>query len=193
MSGSPRNSRLAIKLLLLVGIMLAASFAAVPFYRLFCQLTGFGGTAQRVAQMPAGEQISARSMTVTFNADLSPDLPWSFKPEQGTITTHLGEPVTVKYRVTNNSQQIIVGTATHNIQPDRAAPYFDKVECFCFTEQVLQPGETRELPVTFFFDPDLAADKALNDVQAVTLSYTFFMAKDQTKAKSSIVSPERSP
>ncbi len=194
MSASPQNSRMAIKLVILVVVMLVASFAAVPFYRLFCQLTGFGGTAQRVAQLPEGDQISQRSVTVTFNADTSPDLPWSFKPEQGTITARLGEPFTVHYRVTNNSQQAWVGTATHNIQPDRVAPYFNKVECFCFVEQVLQAGETRQMPVTFFLDPDMAKDTALGDVQAVTLSYTFFAAKDQTKAKSHpVAQPERLP
>jgi cytochrome c oxidase assembly protein subunit 11 len=183
-----KNSKIAVKLGLVVGLMLAASFASVPFYRLFCQLTGFGGTAQRVAQVPDVKQVSTRMVTVTMNADVAPDLPWEFKPLDKTITVRVGEPVTTHYHVKNLSQKILVGTASHNIQPDRVAAYFDKVECFCFTEQILQAGESRDLPVTFFIDPDLAADKAQNDVQAITLSYTFFLAKDQSKAKLPIAS-----
>lgn len=193
MARSTTNNRLAMKLVLLVGFMLAASFAAVPFYRLFCQLTGFGGIAQRADAAPSAEKISARTVTVSFNADTAPDLPWDFKPAENTITVKLGAPFTTHYTVTNRSDQPIVGTATHNVQPERAAPWFNKVECFCFQEQVLQPGETRDMPVNFFIDPDMITDRALDDVQAVTLSYTFFLAKDQSKAKLPATEKEMTP
>jgi cytochrome c oxidase assembly protein subunit 11 len=184
MQTAPNNRKLAITLLVLVGLMLALSFAAVPFYRLFCQLTGFGGTAQRVAALPDPAKQTARSVSVTFNADTAADLPWHFtKPQPSTITVRLGEAVTTQFHVMNTGSQPLVGTATHNVQPERVAPWFNKVECFCFQEMVLQPGESRDLPVTFFLDADMATDATLKDIEAVTLSYTFFLAKDQSKAK----------
>ncbi len=178
-----KNRSMGLRLALIGGLMLGASFAAVPFYRLFCQLTGFGGTAIRVTALPAPEAAQTRKLTVTFNADVDPKLPWSFKPDVHEMTVQVGVPVTTSYHVVNNSRDVLVGTATHNIQPDKASPYFNKVQCFCFTEQVLQPGEAKTMPVTFFIDPDMVKDRGLDDVQAITLSYTFFLDKDQSKAK----------
>lgn len=188
-----KNRVLALKLAAVALLMVGASFAAVPFYRLFCQLTGFGGTAVRATAAPAVVAETGRSVTVSLNADIAPDLPWSFKPEANNLVTPLGVPVTTRYRVTNNSGKAVVGTATHNVQPDKAAPYFNKVECFCYTEQVLQAGESRELTVTFFVDPDMAQDRALDDVTNLTLSYTFFLAKDQSKAQAALLEPAAKP
>lgn len=177
-----KNKALGLKLGVLAVVMVGASFAAVPFYRLFCQLTGFGGSAVRAAAVPATAPTTERRVTVSLNADIAPTLPWEFKPESPSLIAPLGVPVTTHYRVTNRGAVALVGTATHNIQPDKASPYFNKVECFCYTEQVLQPGESRDLTVTFFVDPDMAQERGLDDVQNLTLSYTFFLAKDQSKA-----------
>jgi cytochrome c oxidase assembly protein subunit 11 len=158
------------------------SFAAVPMYRAFCQATGFGGTTQRVAAAPDGAGVN-RTVTVTLNADIAPELPWEFAPEVRHIAVRVGEPVTVKYRAKNTSTYTLVGTAVHNVQPDKMGIYFNKTQCFCFTQQVLTPGQEAEFPVTFFLDPDMVKDHKLDDVQDMTLSYSFFLAKDQSKAK----------
>ncbi len=181
MAGQEQNKRLGWALVGLGVVMLGAAYASVPLYQLFCQVTGFGGTAQRAAALP--QQVSERSVTVSFNADVAPDLPWTIKPVDNNLTVRLGEVTISHYKVINNSNQNLVGTAAHNVQPERVGAYFNKVECFCYTEQLLRPGESKELPVTFFIDPDMAQDAAMADVQAVTLSYTFYLAKDQSLAK----------
>lgn len=187
MRGREQNKKLGWALVGLGAFMLAAAYASVPLYQLFCQVTGFGGTALRAAAVP--QTVSDRSVSLSFNADVATDLPWTFKAPADKLTLHLGEAVTTRYHVVNNSNQTLVGTATHNVQPERVGTYFNKVECFCYTEQVLQPGESREMPVTLFLDPAMAEDRAMDDVQAVTLSYTFFLAKDQSKAAKSAAIP----
>ncbi|MBP7252067.1 MAG: cytochrome c oxidase assembly protein [Alphaproteobacteria bacterium] len=187
-----KNNAMALKLGVLAIVMVGASFAAVPFYRLFCQLTGFGGSSVRATTAPT-TPTTDRRVTVSLNADIAPNLPWEFKPETPNLVAPLGVPVTTHYRITNRSQQMLVGTASHNIQPDKASPYFNKVECFCYTEQVLQPGESRDLTVTFFVDPDMAQERGLDDVQNLTLSYTFFLAKDQSKAKAAAALAKLTP
>ncbi len=187
MRGAEQNKKLGWALVGLGVAMLAAAYASVPLYQLFCQVTGFGGTAQRAAALP--QSISERSVTLSFNADVANDLPWTFKPPADKLTLRLGEAVTTHYHVVNNSKHTLVGTAAHNVQPERLGGYFNKVECFCYTEQVLQPGESRDMPVTLFIDPAMAEDRAMDDVQAVTLSYTFFLAKDQSKAAKSAAIP----
>lgn len=181
MPTSRQNQRVAVTLVVVVVAMVGLSFAAVPMYRLFCAATGFGGTTQRADAAP-GDGTIDRMITVTFNADIGPDLPWEFAPEIHQQTVRVGDPVTVKYRAKNTANRTIVGMATHNVQPDKMGIYFNKTECFCFTQQVLAPGQEAEFPVTFFIDPDIVKDRKLDDVQEMTLSYSFFLAKDQAKA-----------
>ncbi|MFY9288835.1 MAG: cytochrome c oxidase assembly protein [Alphaproteobacteria bacterium] len=176
-----KNQKLILKLTSFVGFMIAVSFTSVPLYDLFCKTTGFGGTPKRVeAMVPA---TSERYVTVTFDGNVDKALPWDFAPEVRSVRVRLGEENTIKYRATNRSDKTTVGTATFNVQPDSAGAYFNKLQCFCFTEQVLKPGETAEFPVQFFVDADMAKDVANNDVQNITLSYTFFLAKNQATPK----------
>ncbi len=176
-----KNKRLTILLALIVISMVGLAYASVPLYRLFCQVTGYGGTTQRVATAPA--ETKNRTITVGFDAAVNDALPWDFVPEMKEMTVKLGEVAVVNYKAHNNSNKPLVGTATHNVQPDKAGIYFNKIQCFCFNQQLLAPGETRELPVQFFIDPALADDPKNDDVRHITLSYTFFMDKDQSLAR----------
>jgi cytochrome c oxidase assembly protein subunit 11 len=175
-----RNIRTMWGLFAFTGLMIGLAFAAVPLYDLFCKVTGFGGTPQvaDAATKPVGERI----MTVRFNADVSGDMPWSFEPLQREVKVRVGEEKLVFYRATNRSAQAIVGTSTFNVTPDIAGIYFNKTQCFCFTEQLLKPGESIDMPVAFFVDPDLATDRKLANVATISLSYTFFISKTD-KAK----------
>jgi cytochrome c oxidase assembly protein subunit 11 len=168
-------ARTVIPLLVILFAMMGLTAASVPLYRVFCKATGFGGTTQTAESAP--DQISSKWVWVRFNADVSPDLPWSFVPEQREVRVHPGEQTLIAFRATNKSDHAITGTATYNVQPDAAGLYFDKIQCFCFTQQTLQPGETAELPVTFFVDPAMMSDRNAKDIPAITLSYTFFQAK----------------
>jgi cytochrome c oxidase assembly protein subunit 11 len=173
---SRRNNNRTLGILLaLVVAMVGVSFASVPLYRKFCQVTGFGGTTQTAEKAPGA--LSDKWIWVRFNADVSPDLNWSFEPEQREIKVHPGEQTLVAYRATNHADHAIAGTATYNVTPSIAGLYFDKIQCFCFTQQTLDAGETAELPVTFFVDPDMLKDRNAKDIPAITLSYTFFQAK----------------
>ncbi len=159
--------------------MVMLAYASVPLYRLFCQVTGFGGTTQ-VSAGPSGKLLD-RQVTVRFDANTSPGLPWSFQPEQRAVTVQVGEQNLAFYRATNNGSEPIVGTATFNVTPDKAGIYFNKVACFCFTEQKLAPGESMDFPVSFFVDPAIAGDRKLDDVHTITLSYTFFRAEPKAR------------
>jgi cytochrome c oxidase assembly protein subunit 11 len=152
--------------------MVGLSFAAVPLYDLFCSVTGFGGTTQTADAAPAA--VGEREIAVRFNSDVAADVPWRFKPSQRQVTLRVGEVGLAFYTATNQSQETILGSATFNVTPPKAGIYFTKVDCFCFEEQVLRPGESAELPVTFFIDPEIANDRNLDDVTVITLSYTFF-------------------
>ncbi len=152
--------------------MVGLSFAAVPLYDLFCSVTGFGGTTQTADAAP--EAVGERIIAVRFNSDVSNDVPWSFKPSQLEVQLHVGEVGLAFYSATNESDKTILGSATFNVTPPKAGIYFNKVDCFCFEEQVLRPGESAELPVTFFVDPEIVNDRNLDDVTTITLSYTFF-------------------
>jgi len=152
--------------------MIGLSFAAVPLYDLFCRVTGFGGTTQ-IAQV-SPELIGKRLMSVRFNSDVSYDVPWHFKPDQLEIKLRIGEVGLAYYTAKNESDKTVLGTATFNVTPPKAGVYFNKVDCFCFEEQVLRPGESAKFPVTFFVDPDIQNDRNLDDVTTITLSYTFF-------------------
>lgn len=172
-----RNLRTLGASLTVVAAMVGLSFASVPLYRIFCQVTGFGGTPQRSTQL--SETVGERTMTIRFTADLSPELPWEFAPEVNKVEVKVGEAAMVRFRARNLSGTPLVGTATFNVSPDKAGTYFDKVQCFCFTRQLLQAGEEAFLPVTFFVDPSIEADPNLSDVRTITLSYTFFRAANQ--------------
>jgi cytochrome c oxidase assembly protein subunit 11 len=167
----------------LVGVvvgMLGLTAAAVPLYRLFCQVTGYGGTTQRAEAAPT-EGLD-RTITVRFNADVDPDLPWSFQPEQRQIEVRIGEQSLAYYRARNRSDRPVVGQAVYNVTPFKAGPYFDKIACFCFEEQVLAPGEEVDMPVSFYVDPAILDDPNTRDMHTITLSYTFFLIEDEPRA-----------
>lgn len=174
MKNAGRNRIVAVALLLVVGGMTGLSFAAVPLYRLFCQVTGFGGTTQTALAAP--DAVSDRVITVRFNADTAPDLPWTFRPVQHELAIRVGEEKLAFYEATNRSKETLTGTAVFNVTPLKAGLYFSKVHCFCFDEQQLKPGESAEMPVSFFIDPEIMQDPNLDDVETITLSYTFFPA-----------------
>ena len=171
----PRRNGVTVLLLGAVVVsMVGLSFAAVPLYRLFCQATGFGGTTQRAAAAPGA--VADVLVTVRFDAETAPDLAWEFRPLTPEVRIHPGEQREVFYRATNRSSEPITGTATFNVTPTKTGIYFDKLQCFCFTEQHLAPGESRDMGVSFFVDPDLLRDPNTRDVTAITLSYTMFRA-----------------
>jgi cytochrome c oxidase assembly protein subunit 11 len=176
-----RNRRVAGVVFLGVAAMVGLAYASVPLYELFCKVTGFAGTPQVASAAPG--RVLDRSVTVRFDANRDGNLPWKFEPLQREVTAKLGEEKLVFYRATNLSQRPIVGTATYNVTPDIAGPWFNKIQCFCFTEQLLMPGESVEMPVTFFVDPDMAKDRKYDKVTTITLSYTFFEARtDRARA-----------
>ncbi|HLZ67776.1 MAG TPA: cytochrome c oxidase assembly protein [Aliidongia sp.] len=176
---SSRNRRTLALLVAVIAAMTGLAFASAPLYRVFCQATGFDGTTQRAAAAPGA--VGGKLFTVRFNADVSPSLPWRFQPVQPYVRVHPGEQTLVAFRATNVSDHPITGTASFNVTPLIVGPYFDKIECFCFTEQTLQPGESADLPVTFFVSPEILKDKNTRELDAITLSYTFFQAKNPAK------------
>ena len=155
-----------------VAFMVGMSYAAVPLYTWFCKSTGFGGIPQIVAAAPG--EVSDRRITVRFDANLGAGLPWRFEPERNTIDVRLGEVVTIFYTVTNLSAQETAGQAVYNVTPTTVGAYFDKINCFCFTEQRLAGGEKRDMAVVFYVDPELAKDPEDDDLNTITLSYTFY-------------------
>ena len=171
-AGSRRRAATALVLGGVVCGMVGLAFGAVPLYKLFCQVTGFGGTTQVAEEAPV--EIGERVVTVRFNADTARDLPWHFKPEQREIKVRVGEMAMAVYNAVNQSDRALIGTSTFNVTPVKAGAYFNKIECFCFEEQTLAPGERADFPVSFFVDPDIVEDRRLDDVSTITLSYTFF-------------------
>jgi cytochrome c oxidase assembly protein subunit 11 len=189
MAGVPhRNRRTGLMLFTIVLGMVALAFASVPLYRLFCEVTGFGGTPQRVEASASPAAVSDRVVTVRFNADVNSGLPWSFQPAQRSIEVKIGEQALAFYRATNHADRPVTGTATFNVTPDKAGAYFAKIECFCFTEQTLEPGQSVEMPVTVYVDPAMLQDRGLDDVDTITLSYTFFRAADDAARNGAEVS-----
>ena len=173
--GKRASRRRTATALILGGVvcgMVGLAFGAVPLYKLFCQVTGFGGTTQVAEEAPV--TIGERVVTVRFNADTARDLPWYFKPEQREIKVRVGEMALAVYNAVNQSDRALIGTSTFNVTPVKAGAYFNKIECFCFEEQTLAPGERADFPVSFFVDPDIVEDRRLDDVTTITLSYTFF-------------------
>lgn len=167
-----RNRMVVLVSLGALTAMVGLTAASVPLYQMFCRLTGTGGTTRTATAAPGA--VAAHPITVRFDASVAKDMPWRFKPGQGQIKTHLGEQVLATYTATNTGTEPIVGTATFNVTPDKAGRYFNKIACFCFTEQRLEPGQSVDMPVTFFVDPALADDPYANEVATITLSYTFF-------------------
>jgi len=157
-------------------VMVGASFAAVPLYKLFCQATGFAGTTQVAKRAPG--VILARTVEVRFDANHAPGLGIDFKPQQTSMRVRLGETGLAFYSVTNKTDKPIVATAAYNVSPDLTGQYFVKLECFCFREQTFEPGKTVDLPVVFFVAPEFADDRDTRDLHAITLSYTFFAGKE---------------
>ncbi len=172
-----RNRRVMLALVGgFVGVT-ALAFASAPLYEIYCRITGFGGTPHIVAA--ADTPIVDRLLTVSLNADVAPGLPWRFAPVERDVKARLGEPVTVHYRATNFSDKPTVARAVTSLTSDEIAVYVDEVQCFCFTEQMLKPGETKEFAVTFFIDPKLATVPGLDDLNGISLSYSLFAAKTE--------------
>jgi len=169
--------------------MVGVAYAAVPLYQIFCQVTGFGGTTQRADASP--EQILDQKITVTFDANVNSSLNWEFKPVQHSQTIRIGEQSLAFYKVVNSSREPVTGTATFNVTPVGAGAYFSKIECFCFTEQTLKPGETVDMPVSYFVDPDIVNDPDMKSVTTITLSYTFYEVDEEPVKTSSALRPRR--
>jgi len=176
-----RSRRLtALALAGVVAGMTGLAFASVPLYRLFCQVTGYGGTPRVALGEEGAADGGGRWITVELDANVNPALPWRFKPEQRRVRIPLGESALAVYRAENLSDAPVAGTATFNVTPHKAAPYFVKVQCFCFDEQVLEPHRGIDMPVSFYVDPAIADDPDTRDVSTITLSYTFFRVADDT-------------
>lgn len=173
------NAKVGLYAALFALAMLGMGFAAVPLYRIFCQVTGFGGTTQRaslgdaIAAELAGRQTGGATVSVRFDANVDADVPWTFRPEQVTQTVKLGERQMAFYYARNNSDRPVTGTASFNVSPVQTGQYFNKIQCFCFTEQTLQPGQEVSMPVLFFVDPAIRDDPNAAPVEQITLSYTF--------------------
>jgi len=156
--------------------MVGASFAAVPLYNWFCRTTGFAGTTQVAAQAPG--QVLGRTLTIRFDSNVTPGLPWKFVPEQNKIEVRVGEVTTVYYKVINEAARTITAQASYNVSPPTVGAYFTKINCFCFTKQTMKSGETREMAVVFYIDPSITRDSDQDLLNTITLSYTFFEVRD---------------
>jgi cytochrome c oxidase assembly protein subunit 11 len=172
-----RNVGVATACVVFVGGMVGMAYAAVPLYQLFCQVTGYGGTTQRVEQV--SDVVLDRTINVTFDANAASGLNWDFKAVDKKVTPKIGETVQITYTATNNSPHPVTGEAVFNVTPGEAGAYFNKVQCFCFTETTLQPGETLEMPVVFFVDPAIVEADETKGIGTITLSYTFYPRADQ--------------
>lgn len=168
-----KNTRVALWLVAFVGLMVASSFAAVPFYSWFCKVTGYAGTTGR-AEAPPADEVVDRTVTVHFDANIAPGMPWQFRPKQASIEVKLGETGLAFFEAYNPTKQPIAGQAGFNVVPFSTGEYFDKIACFCFDLQVLGPGERVDMPVTFYVDPALVDDRETRDVTGITLSYTMY-------------------
>lgn len=183
-----RHRNLALSLTVFVACMVGASFAAVPFYDWFCRTTGFGGTTQIATK--ASEKKLERKIRIRFDANVA-GVPWEFQPEVREIEVNIGETFLVHYFATNVSNAETVGTATYNVSPPQAGLYFAKMQCFCFSEQRLAPGEKMPMPVTFFVRPEIEEDADARHIRTITLSYTFFPV-EKPKPLAAAPKPERS-
>ncbi len=171
-----RNLSVALAMAALVFSMVGMSYAAVPLYEIFCRVTGYGGTTQRAEQAP--DTVLNRTMIVRFDANMARGMGWEFKPVQRKIEIKIGDSALAHYEAKNIAKKAITGTATFNVTPEAAGVYFNKIECFCFTEQTLEPGARADMPLTFFIDPEIVNDPEAMNIQEITLSYTFFPVED---------------
>ena len=162
-------------------LMLSLSYAAVPLYDIFCRVTGFGGTTQIASSAPGSS--GHPNINIRFESNITDSLNWDFYSKTKTVKIPMGEEKTIYYFAKNLSDEPIVGTATFNVTPAKAGQYFMKIDCFCFVEQLLNPGESMNMPVTFFIDPDLYKDENVQEVNEITLSYTFMKSMDQSKVE----------
>lgn len=174
-----RNRRVAFIGVAIAFAMLGLGFAAVPLYRIFCQVTGFAGTTQRASEAEAASVSAVGApMSVRFDANVAPDVPWTFEPEQVTEKIQIGERKIAFYIARNNSDQPITGQASYNVEPEQTAPFFNKVQCFCFTQQTLAPHQEVRMPVVYYVDPAILDDADSKGVEQITLSYTFHRLED---------------
>jgi len=189
-SKTSQHRNVAFALAGLVGLMLGLSFAAVPLYQLFCQVTGYGGTTQRAESLPG--EVLQQSVSIRFDANTAQGIAWRFKPTTKPMQIRLGEQGLAFYQARNLSSEPVRGTATFNVTPEGAGSYFSKIECFCFTEQLLAPGEIVDMPVTFFVDPEMMNDPDARNIREITLSYTFFPVEDEATVAESKTGEGRS-
>lgn len=174
---SRRHGRVALLLAGLVACMTGLAFASVPLYRLFCEVTGYGGVPQRAEQAPA--ETLDRTIRVRFDANVDRALPWRFVPLERTVDVKIGETGLAFFKASNSSDKPVTGTAVFNVVPELASRYFTKIECFCFKEQTLAPGASIEMPVTFFVDPKIVEDEDTRNIDEITLSYTFYRTGEE--------------
>ncbi|NNJ76023.1 MAG: cytochrome c oxidase assembly protein [Anderseniella sp.] len=190
-AGQPReksNLRVAIMAGGVAMGMVGVAYAAVPLYQIFCQITGFGGTTQRADASP--QKALDQKITVAFDANVNASLSWEFVPSQHSQTIRIGEQTLAFYKATNTGSRPVTGTATFNVTPVGAGVYFSKIECFCFTEQTLQPGQSIDMPVSYFVDPDIVKDPDMKSVKTITLSYTFYAVDEEPVKTSSTSRPQ---
>jgi cytochrome c oxidase assembly protein subunit 11 len=179
-----RKQMTVVSCLAVVVGMVGLSYAAVPLYYAFCRATGYGGTPNRAEAAPG--VVFDREITVRFDTNVDPALPWSFEPEQRSVKVKVGENKLVFFRASNNSSAPVIGRASFNVQPDNVARYFSKIQCFCFTEQRLEPGQTVDMPVSFFVAPEILKDHSDDSVDEITLSYTFYPAANRNTASAAL-------
>jgi cytochrome c oxidase assembly protein subunit 11 len=188
--GLTRDATVAAICGFVVVLMVGASYAAVPFYNWFCRATGFNGTTQVAEAAPTAAPLE-RTIAVRFDSNVAGGLPWKFEPEQTEIQVKIGQVVTVYYTVTNQSARTTTGQAAYNVAPLTVGAYFQKINCFCFTEQTMAPGETRQMPVVFYVDPALVKDSDNDGLNTITLSYTFYPVRDPAPKPVAAVEPEK--
>ena len=166
------NRKVVMVCLAALAVMTGVTAASPALYRIFCQVTGYNGTTQRAEKAPG--RVLEQTVTIRFDGNVSPNLPWKFEPVQHTMDVKIGESALAFFRATNTSDKPLTGSAAFNVAPDTAGIYFNKIQCFCFKEQTLQPGQTVEMPVTFFIDPKMVEDRDTANISVITLSYVFY-------------------
>ena len=187
-----KNVKFALVLFSLVGGMVGLSFASVPLYQLFCKVTGYGGTLNTEGVV-ASRKVLERTIKIHFDSNISPKLKWRFKPQQNEITVKLGEQKLAFYEAENISEKSLTGQAIYNVTPFKAAQYFSKIDCFCFTEQTLDAGQIVPMPVQFYVDPEILTDPNTKEITTITLSYTFYPLDTEDKNKLNLSSRVKVP